>query len=204
MKNPTLAVRLTLIAAVACGAVLATPLAALAQNVAIVNGKAVPKARVDALLQQAQRSGQQLPPNVEGQARDQVVLREIFAQEADRKGISSSPEFRAQMELARQGIVIGLLFADYSKKNPATFIKSFPLIYRVIEPVFATSDERTVEFAGGKLTLTACSGSGGSGSDAFVFYEALDANTNVDFITDFNHGLTRSSWRPDRGRAPSR
>lgn len=120
MKNPTLAVRLSLIAAIACGAVLAAPLAAQAQNVAIVNGKAVPKSRVDALLLQAQRSGQQLPPNVEGQARDQVVLREIFAQEADRKGISSSPEFRAQMELARQGIVIGLLFADYSKKNPAS------------------------------------------------------------------------------------
>ena len=34
------------------------PLAAQAQNVAIVNGKPVPKSRVDTLMQQAARSGQ--------------------------------------------------------------------------------------------------------------------------------------------------
>ena len=60
-------------------ATLALPLAAEAQNIAIVNGKAVPKARVDLLLQQAQRAGQQVTPEMEGQAKEQVVLREIFA-----------------------------------------------------------------------------------------------------------------------------
>ena len=38
-------------------AVLA-PSAALAQNIATVNGKTVPKSRVDTLIQQAQRAGQ--------------------------------------------------------------------------------------------------------------------------------------------------
>ena len=37
---------------------LAAPLAAQAQNVAVVNGKPVPKARVEALLSQALRQGQ--------------------------------------------------------------------------------------------------------------------------------------------------
>ena len=37
---------------------LAAPLAAQAQNVAVVNGKPVPKARVEALLSQAARQGQ--------------------------------------------------------------------------------------------------------------------------------------------------
>jgi peptidyl-prolyl cis-trans isomerase C len=99
---------------------IAAALPALAQNIAIVNGKAVPKARVDTLLQQAQRGGQQLPPGADQQARDQVVLREIWAQEAERKGIAASPDFRAQMELARQSILIRELFEDYRKKNPAT------------------------------------------------------------------------------------
>lgn len=94
--------------------------AAFAQNVAIVNGKAVPKARVDTLLQQAARSGQQLPPGAEQQARDQVVLREIFAQEAERRGIPASADYRAQMELARQSILIRELFEDFRKKNPVT------------------------------------------------------------------------------------
>mgnify|MGYP006279902451 FL=1 len=96
------------------------PLAAQAQNVAIVNGKPVPKSRVDTLMQQAARSGQQLPPGADQQARDQVVLREIFAQEAVKKGIAASPDFAAQMELARQSILIRELFEDYRKKNPVS------------------------------------------------------------------------------------
>jgi peptidyl-prolyl cis-trans isomerase C len=80
----------------------------------------VPKARVDALLLQASRSGQPLPPGADQQARDQVVLREIFVQEAERKGIAANPNYRAQMELARQSILIRELFEDYSKKNPVT------------------------------------------------------------------------------------
>ena len=46
-------------ARLACIAVVAlAPLASLAQNVAIVNGKPVPKARVDMLLTQAAKGGQ--------------------------------------------------------------------------------------------------------------------------------------------------
>jgi peptidyl-prolyl cis-trans isomerase C len=101
-------------------AALALPLAVTAQNVAVVNGKSVPKARVDLLLQQAARSGQQLPPGADQQARDQVVLREIFAQEAVRRGIGASADYKAQMELARESILIRELFEDYRKKNPVT------------------------------------------------------------------------------------
>ncbi len=89
-----------------------------AQNIATVNGKPVPKARVDALIQQAERSGQKLGPEIQQQARDQVVLREIFVQEAEKRGIAASADFRSQMELARQSILIRELFDDYRKKNP--------------------------------------------------------------------------------------
>jgi peptidyl-prolyl cis-trans isomerase C len=91
---------------------------AMAQNIAIVNGKPVPKARVDTLIQQAERSGQKVGPEVQQQARDQVVLREIFVQEAEKRGIAASADFRNQMELARQSILIRELFDDYRKKNP--------------------------------------------------------------------------------------
>jgi peptidyl-prolyl cis-trans isomerase C len=93
---------------------------AAAQNVAIVNGKAVPKSRLDLLMQQAARSGQQQPPDLEQRARDEVVLREVFAQEAEKRGIAASAEYRNQMELARQTILIRELFADYQKKNPVS------------------------------------------------------------------------------------
>jgi peptidyl-prolyl cis-trans isomerase C len=95
--------------------------AATAQNVAIVNGKAVPKARLDLLMQQATRGGQQpVTPELEARARDEVVLREVFAQEAEKRGIAALPDYRNQMELARQTILIRELFADYQKKNPVS------------------------------------------------------------------------------------
>jgi peptidyl-prolyl cis-trans isomerase C len=117
MKSTSLAARSALALAITA---LLLPLAAQAQNIAIVNGKAVPKARVDALLQQAARAGQPVAPEMQAQARDQVVLREIFAQEAEKRGLAATPEYRMQMELARQSILIRDLFDDYRKKNPVT------------------------------------------------------------------------------------
>ena len=99
---------------------LLSPMAAQAQNLATVNGKPVPKARVEALVAQASRAGQQVTPEMQVQARDSVVLREIFVQEAARKGLAAGPDFAAQMELARQSILIRDLFDDYRKKNPVT------------------------------------------------------------------------------------
>ena len=99
---------------------LLLPLAAQAQNIATVNGKPVPKARLDGLLAQAARAGQAVPPEMQQRAREELVLREIFAQEAEKRGIATSADFRMQMELARQSILIRELFEDYKKKNPVT------------------------------------------------------------------------------------
>ncbi len=117
MKLPTPAARAVLASALLA---MLLPLSAAAQNIATVNGKNVPKSRVDVLLQQAARGGQQITPEMQGQARDQVVLREIFVQEANKRGIAASPDFAAQLELARQSILIRELFEDYRKKNPIT------------------------------------------------------------------------------------
>lgn len=121
MKPYTLAVRAS---SIALAAALLAPALAAAQNIAIVNGKPVPKARADALLlqvtKQAQSQGQQLPPETERQVKDEVVLREIFTQAAEKRGVAATPEYKAQMELARQSILIRELFADFQKKNPVT------------------------------------------------------------------------------------
>mgnify|MGYP000459207794 FL=1 len=108
------------LSSLALAAMLATPLAAQAQNIAIVNGKAVPKARVEALMSQATRSGQPKTPELEQQVRDEVVLREIFLQEAEKRGLAATADYKQQMEFARQTILIRELFADFQKKNPVT------------------------------------------------------------------------------------
>ena len=91
-----------------------------AQNVAIVNGKAVPKARLDALAAQMAKAGRAVPPEQQGQLRDAVIAREIFIQEAQLRGLEGSEDFKAQMELTRQTILINELFADFQKRNPVS------------------------------------------------------------------------------------
>jgi len=91
-----------------------------AQNIAVVNGKAVPKERADALRQQVERSGRPVTPEVEGQIKEEVIAREIFMQEAQKRGLEGSPEFKANMEIARQTILIRQLFEDFQKNNPVT------------------------------------------------------------------------------------
>jgi peptidyl-prolyl cis-trans isomerase C len=93
---------------------------AWAQNVAIVNGKPVPTARVDALTQQIAAQGKPVTPEMSAQIKDEVINREVFMQEAQKRGIDGSDEYKTQMELARQAIMIRALFSDYQKKNPVT------------------------------------------------------------------------------------
>ncbi|MCC7151085.1 MAG: peptidylprolyl isomerase [Rubrivivax sp.] len=117
MKPNPLAVRHTLALVLAT---LVAAGAAQAQNIALVNGKPVPKTRLDTLVQQAEKAGQKVSPEMMQQARDQVVLREIFAQEAERRSLQTTADYRAQMELARQSILIRSLFEDFRSKNPIT------------------------------------------------------------------------------------
>ncbi len=107
-----------LLTAVAIATTLTLP--AFAQNIAIVNGKPVPASRLDALANQLERSGRPVDAAVREQLREEVILREIFVQEADRRGIRSQPDYRAQVELAMQTILIRELFNDFQRKNPVT------------------------------------------------------------------------------------
>jgi peptidyl-prolyl cis-trans isomerase C len=101
-------------------ATLCAALPALAQNIAIVNGKPVPKARADALAAQITKSGRPITPEVTNQIKDEVIAREIFMQEAGKRGLEGSDDYKNQMELARQTILIRALFADFQDKNPVT------------------------------------------------------------------------------------
>jgi peptidyl-prolyl cis-trans isomerase C len=112
--------KIVLAASIAALSAAFAPITASAQNIATVNGKAVPKARADLLIGQITKNGQPRTPEMEAQVKDEIVLREIFMQEAEKRGIPASADFKAQMELARQSILIRELFADFSKKNPVS------------------------------------------------------------------------------------
>ena len=118
MKKSPIVISLS---AVLLAATLTLPLSAQAQNIAIVNGKAVPKARVDAFIKQIQAQAaaqnQQLPPDIETRVRDKVVMDEIFSQEAEKRGLAATPEYKQQMEQARQAVLLQALLTEYGKKN---------------------------------------------------------------------------------------
>jgi peptidyl-prolyl cis-trans isomerase C len=61
-----------------------------------------------------------VPPDVEKNLKEEIIAREVFAQEAERQGVPSTPEFRNQLDLARQGIMINLMFANYVKQHPVS------------------------------------------------------------------------------------
>jgi peptidyl-prolyl cis-trans isomerase C len=106
--------------AVAAAAFACLSMGANAQNIAIVNGKAVPTSRVEALAQQVARSGRPMTPEVEAQIKEEVIAREIFMQEAQKRGLDATPEYKTQIELARQTILIRELFAEFQKTSAVT------------------------------------------------------------------------------------
>ena len=101
----------------AAAAALLAALPAFAQNAAIVNGKPVPKARMDVLAQQLAAAGRPVTPEMQGQLREEVVAREIFMQEAQKQGLDGTDDYKNQLELARQAILIRQLFENYRKAH---------------------------------------------------------------------------------------
>ena len=71
-------------------AIGAVTLPAMAQNIAIVNGKPVPKARADVLISQITKAGQPRSPEMESKVKDEVVLRELFSDYAKKNPVSEA------------------------------------------------------------------------------------------------------------------
>src|SRR5450830_1753068 len=97
-------------------ALVAAP--AFAQNVATVNGKPIPAARVDQIVKQVVAQGKQADsPQLREAIKKDLINREVLLQEADRQGVATRPEVKMALDNARQIIIIAML-QDYVKKNP--------------------------------------------------------------------------------------
>lgn len=97
--------------------VIAVP--AFAQNVAVVNGKAIPTSRVEAVVKQVVAQGQQPDsPQLRELIKKDLIGREVMMQEAEKQGFGKDAAVKAQIDNARQAIIINAMIADYLKKNP--------------------------------------------------------------------------------------
>ncbi len=92
---------------------------AFAQNIAVVNGKAIPTSRADVLVKQLVAQGQQADsPQLREMIKKDLISREVLMQEAEKQGYSKDAGVKTQLDNARQAIVVNAMVADYVKKNP--------------------------------------------------------------------------------------
>jgi peptidyl-prolyl cis-trans isomerase C len=91
-----------------------------ANTFATVNGKAIPKVRADALIAGQAAQGQPDSPELRKAVTEELVRREVLTQEALKKGFDKKPEVQGQVDLARQGVLIGAYLNDYVKTHPIT------------------------------------------------------------------------------------
>jgi peptidyl-prolyl cis-trans isomerase C len=90
------------------------------ETIAKVNGVAVPKARLDAMIQQQQARGAPDNEQTRAMVREELVNREIVAQEAAKAGLAKTSEVQAQLDTARQEILVGAYIRDWLRKHPIT------------------------------------------------------------------------------------
>jgi peptidyl-prolyl cis-trans isomerase C len=88
------------------------------ENIATVNGKAIPKSRADAMVAMQVAQGQSDSEQLRTTAKSELVNREVLEQEARHQGFAQKPEVREQMELARQGVLINAYMHDYVNSHP--------------------------------------------------------------------------------------
>lgn len=86
--------------------------------IAKVNGETIPRAREDFFIKQLTAQGQTDTPDLRKNVREELINREIVAQEAAKKGLDKNPEFSAQMDVARQNLLVGAYFKDFAEANP--------------------------------------------------------------------------------------
>lgn len=115
--------------ALAAGLLFATPVFAAktaktasksAAPYATVNGVAVSAALAEAFL--AEQTAQGVPDSKElrDAIREELIRREIMAQEAKKMGLDKKPETMAHMDTARQAILIRAFIQNHLKANPIT------------------------------------------------------------------------------------
>ena len=87
-------------------------------QVARVNGITIPQSHLDVILQAQTARGQPDSPEMRNSIKDDLINREVVAQEALKKGLEKTPAVAAQIALQRQEILVNAYLQDYLKSHP--------------------------------------------------------------------------------------
>jgi len=109
---------LVLIVLGSAAALAQTPEKPGAANPVTVNGKPIPKSRVDFIVKQRTSQGQPDNEQARKQILENLIAQEVVAQEAARRGFAKQAEVRTQLDLLRQQVLVQALVQDHLKKHP--------------------------------------------------------------------------------------
>ena len=91
-----------------------------AGNAAIVNNKPIPKKTLDEFMAALAAQGRQETPELRKQALEDLINREVFVQEAEKRGLMRNAEVVKQMENVKRDLMIRALIRQQLLKNPVT------------------------------------------------------------------------------------
>jgi peptidyl-prolyl cis-trans isomerase C len=101
------------------GAALAA-VTASAQNAATkVNGVTIPQQRVDFFVRNVVAQGRPDSPELRAMVKEELINRELLAQEATRRGMHKDADVAVQLDMARQEILMTALMRDVVTKSGA-------------------------------------------------------------------------------------
>ena len=98
----------------------ASPATSTSGTRVVVNGVTIPPSRFDAMNKELTAQGQPDNPERQQAVKEELVNREVLAQAAAKRGLDKSADVAAQMDMARQAVLVRALFESEVKAHPIT------------------------------------------------------------------------------------
>jgi peptidyl-prolyl cis-trans isomerase C len=94
--------------------------AAKAGPIATVNGVAIPASRAEVLLREREVQGAPDNAAMREAVREDLINRELIAQEAARSGYTKKPALQAELALVRQTVIVQHYVSDWLREHPVS------------------------------------------------------------------------------------
>lgn len=89
-------------------------------GVARVNGVLIPQARMDLFVKDLTREGRPDTQELRTAVRQELINRELMAQEAAKKGLDKNPEVATRLEIARLNVLVQTYLQEVARVTPVT------------------------------------------------------------------------------------
>jgi peptidyl-prolyl cis-trans isomerase C len=96
------------------------PAAPAASGKIVVNGVTIPQSRIEAMNKELTATGQPNTPERQQAVKEELINREVLVQAAQKRGLDKNPDVMAQMDMARQAVLVRALFESEVKARPIT------------------------------------------------------------------------------------